>query len=102
MIDTRFKHLHGAQRAIDEVFGPEKVLEIHNNDLVADPRGTMSKIFEFLELETTQQFLDVCEAKVFKSVSRSRDMMAWTPEQIERVESMDEGFRLTEEVQLHQ
>ena len=91
-IDTRFKYLYGAQRVINEVLGPEKVLDIHNSDLVADPKGTVSKIFEFLEIETTQQFLDACEAKVFKSVSRSRDMVAWTPEQIERVESRMKDF----------
>ena len=50
MINKWFKYLHGAQRAIDEVFGPEKVIEIHNSELVADPRGTVSKIFEFLEV----------------------------------------------------
>ena len=91
-IESILRALQGAQRAIDEVFGPENVLEIHNSDLVADPRGTVSKIFEFLEVETTERFLDACEAKVFKSVSRSRDMVAWTPEQIQRVESWIKDF----------
>ena len=61
-------------------------LDVHNIDLVADPRGTMSQIFDFLGVEASEHYLDVCEQKVFKSVSRSRNMVAWTPEQIHRVE----------------
>ena len=64
---------------------------MHNCD---DPRGTISRIFEFLALDTTKHFLDVCSAKIFKSVSRSRDLIAWTPEQIQMVEGRMKEFRV--------
>ena len=61
-----------AQELTENVFGKGNVLDVHNCDLVDDPRGTMSRIFDFLEVDTTEHYLDVCAEKVFKSESRSR------------------------------
>ena len=69
-----------------DLIGRDNVLDVHNCDLVNDPRGSIARIFEFLEVEISENYLDVCSAKVFKSVSRSRDVLEWTPEQIETVE----------------
>lgn len=69
-----------------EIFGRENVLDVHNCDLVADPRGTMARIFQFLDVNAAGHYLDTCAKKVFKSVSRSRNMVDWTSEQIEEVE----------------
>ena len=68
------------------MLGKENVLDVHNCDMVDDPRGTMSRIFDYLDVDTTEHYLDVCAEKVFKSESRSRNMVVWTPEQIEMVE----------------
>ena len=81
-----FEKIDAAQKLINEVFGRENVLDVHNRDLVSDPRGTVSRLFEFLEVEVTEHYLDACEGKVFKSVSRSRNTVVWTPEQVEEVE----------------
>ena len=70
-----------------EIFGRENVLDVHNCDLVADPRGSLSKIFEFLGER-------VCAEKVFKSVARSRNMVVWTPAQIEEVEARMKGYEV--------
>ena len=85
-IYAMFRQMDAVVEMIDEVFGKENVLEVHNCDLVADPRGTLVKIFRFLEVDTTEHFLDVCTAKVFKSVSRSRDLIRWSPVLREMVE----------------
>ena len=82
-----FALFEAAQELTDSLFGEENVLEVHNCDLVDDPRGTMSRIFDFLGVDTSEHYLDVCAEKVFKSLSRSRNMIAWTPEQIEMVEN---------------
>ena len=71
---------------LTSVFGRENVLDVHNCDLVNDPRGTMSRIFDFLEVDTTEHYLDMCAEKIFKSESRSRNVVFWTPEQIAMVE----------------
>ena len=63
------KKFNAVVEMIENVFGKDNVLEIHNCDLVADPRGTLQKIFDFLEVDTTEHYLEVCAEKVFKSVS---------------------------------
>ena len=79
---------------INDIIGKENVLDIHNCDLVADPRGTLTKIFDFLEVSTTEHYLDVCAEKVFKSVSRSRDLMEWPPELREMVETKMKEYEM--------
>ena len=91
-IDT-FNFFDGGEELI-ELFGTENVLEVHNCDLVDDPRETISRIFKFMAVEITKHYLGVCSAKIFKSVSRSRDLIAWTPEQIQMVEERMKGFRV--------
>ena len=92
--DYKFEQFGAVTEMIENVFGRENVLELHNCDLVADPRGTLTKIFDFLEVNTTEHYLDVCAEKVFKSVSRSRDLMEWTPEQRETVEQKMKKYEM--------
>ena len=44
------------------------------------------EIFKFLDVSTTEHYLDTCANKVFKNVSRSRDLLEWSQEDIEMVE----------------
>ena len=85
LVDVVFQRFSAALE-LTEMLGKENVLAVHNCDLVNDPRGTMSRIFDFLEVDTTEHYLDVCAEKVFKSESRSRNAVAWTREQREMVE----------------
>ena len=89
-----FDEFRAVVEIIDDIFGRENVLDIHNCDLVADPRGTLTKIFNFLEVSTTEHYLDVCAEKVFKSVSWSRDLMEWPPELREMVEIMMKDYKM--------
>ena len=71
---------------LTSIFGRENVLDVHNCDLVSNPRGTMSRIVDFLEVDATELYLDTCAEKIFKSESRTRNVVFWTPEQIVIVE----------------
>ena len=71
---------------IPDALGESNVLTVHGCDLIHHPKKTISEILGFLEVEPTEHYLDVCAEKVFKSASRSRDLVVWTPEQIEKVE----------------
>ena len=55
----------------------DKLLEVHNTDLVHYPKETIFEICEFLELECSDDYLDVCAGKIFKSTSRTRNMVVW-------------------------
>ena len=74
-----FREVRATVEMIEEVIGRENVLEVHNCDLVSNPRGTLSRIFQFIEVDTSEQFLDACATKVFESQSRSRDTIEWSP-----------------------
>ena len=69
-----------AVKEMIELFGSENVLEVHNCELVDKPRKTLSRIFQFLEVDASEQVLEVCAAKVFKSVSTSRNTVEWSAE----------------------
>ena len=89
-----FKEFNATMELVEEVFGKGNVLHVHNCDLVSDPRGTVSRIFEFLGVEVSTHYLDVCAEKVYKSVSRTRNTVVWTPEQREMVERRMKGHEL--------
>ena len=65
---------------IGDLVGWENVLEVHNMDLVNNPKDTMSKVCAYLELDCSRQYLQACAAKVFGSVSKTRNILTWTSE----------------------
>ena len=56
------------------------VLETHNIDLVRDPRGTMQKICDFLGVECSEDYLQLCQEKAFDKVSITRNLVYWSDE----------------------
>ena len=86
MTDKIFRYFRAAEEVAEKVIGKKNVLQVHNCDLVHDPKGTILKVFNFLEVNVTEHYLDVCARKVFDSESRSRNTVAWSPEQIERIQ----------------
>lgn len=64
---------------IIDLVGPSNVLEVHNMDLVNEPKATMSKLCSFLEIKCQLDYLQACENKVFKSVSKTRSLLVWPP-----------------------
>ena len=93
-ITTQFRQIAAVVEMIDTVLGPENVLEVHNCDLVNDPRNTISKLFDFLDVETSEHFLDTCSDKIFKSTSRSRDLIEWSPKQVSRIEQKMKKYKM--------
>ena len=86
MIQKVFRQIDAVAEIIPDILGEENVLEVHSSELVHNPKKTISEVLGFLGVEPTEHYLDVCAEKVFNSVSRSRDLVVWTPEQIKNVE----------------
>ena len=55
-------------------------LEIHCEDLIADPAKTISEICRFLDVECSADYLQMCVDKTFKNVSESRHLVQWDPQ----------------------
>ena len=54
-------------------------LEVHCEDLIADPAKTVSHICQFLDVECSADYLQMCVDKTFTNVSESRHLVNWDP-----------------------
>lgn len=63
-----------------------KILEVHNEDLVENPQREIKRMCKFLGVECPEDYLQKCENKSYRSVSRTRDQVFWPPNLRERVE----------------
>ena len=61
------------------------VLEIHNVDFVHNPRDTMQRVCDFLDLECSEDYLQLSSNKAYTSVSRTRLLVEWPNNQRKRV-----------------
>ena len=64
-----------------------KILEIHNEDMVKDPRKEILRMCEFLEVDCPDSYLQACESKAYRNVSRTRDLVYWSAEMRAQVEA---------------
>ena len=53
--------------------------QVYCDDLVADPIKTISGICDYLEVECSAEYLQMCADKTYKKVSMSRDLVTWDP-----------------------
>jgi hypothetical protein len=65
--------------------GPEALLDLRHEDLVADPAATLRRLAAWLGLEAPEDWVRACAGVVFAAPHRSRHDVAWTPELVERV-----------------
>ena len=56
------------------------VLEVHIEDFIQDPRNTLQRLCDFIEVECLEDYLQLCLKNAFSSVSRTRDLVVWPPE----------------------
>ena len=72
-------NFHKASMELIEWLGVKNVLEVHSSDFIKDPKATLGRIFEFLEVDASEHYLQVCADKVFKSTLQTRELMLWPP-----------------------
>ena len=54
------------------------VIEIHIEDYIRDPKGSIQQMCKVLGLPCPQDYIHECQGKAYKTVSRSRDLIEWT------------------------
>jgi hypothetical protein len=86
-----FRLVEGVARLRAEV-GPEAVLDVRHEDLVADPAATLRRLAAWLGLEAPEGWVRACAGVVFAAPRRTRHEAPWTPEQVERVAKEIERF----------
>lgn len=69
-----------------------KILDVHNEDLVKNPRRELQRMCQFLEVDCPESYLEACESKAYKHVSRTRDLLYWPPDLRAQVEENIERY----------
>ena len=71
---------------------PISVHTVHLVDLIHQPRSVMKDLCEIVQVECHSDYLDLCEEKVFKTLSKTRNLVRWSQEQIEDVANIIKRF----------
>ena len=61
------------------------VLEVHGQDLIADPKKVIMKLCNFLQVDCPDNFLAVCADKIFPKESKTRYKIKWRDDQISAI-----------------
>jgi len=89
-IDTYFRYLQAVKEA-NEMFKFD-LMVIHGKDFVANPRTTIAEMCKFLEIQCSDDYLDITSKKVFNGESKTRYKIKWEDYQISRVQSYIDNY----------
>lgn len=56
-----------------------EMIRVYSEDFIRNPKEIMGTICRFLTLDCTEDYLQQCADKTFKSVSKSREVIVWDP-----------------------
>ena len=60
-----------------DLIGSKNVWQVHNMDLVNNPKATMMEMCDFFNIYCSADYIRTCVDSVFKSVSKSRELVHW-------------------------
>ena len=68
------------------------MIEIHNKDLISNPKGTLLKLCNDLGVTCFDNYLKICSNKIYKNESRTRRLIKWTKKDLEVVQQNIEKY----------
>ena len=74
-----------------EYFG-DRVLTLHHEDLIADPKAFLNKMCEFLEIKCDSFYIERAANSVFSNITMSRQNVVWNEDLSTQVESAIEKY----------
>ena len=89
-INSYFKQVESVVKMINEL--NLNVIEIHNSGLIKNPKRTIRRLCQQLELKCSKQYIDMCSSAIFKNKSRSRYLVTWTPSMINLVRIKSKSY----------
>lgn len=81
-----------SNQAVARRAGSGEWLEIHNDDVLQDPRGQLALACGFLGIATSAEYLAACARTVVPGRGRTRHRVAWTRDDIARVRQESTGY----------
>ena len=67
-------------------------MDVHGKDLIINPRATVVKMCDFLQVSCSDDYLSVVSRKIFHDESKTRYKLTWTDEQISRIKDNIQKF----------
>ena len=77
---------------LNQKINPNHIFELKHEDLIYQPKTILKQLCAFLNVETTQDYLDDCASIIFKSPNQTRLKFEWTTEYIDLVQSKIDRF----------
>ena len=68
------------------------MMELHNMDLITNPKAVISEICRFLSVQCSNEYLNAASNKVFNDQSKTRYNKKWKNEQILSVKKNIQKF----------
>ena len=90
-IKSYFNQVGSVVHMISDV--PLSAIEVHNADMIANPKGVMRNICTKLQIECSDDYLHMCASTVYVSESKSRHLVKWTPELIDMVANNIKNYK---------
>ena len=84
------------RRRVDET----GLLPVRYEDVVADPSAVVQHVCAFVGVDPDPDYIDACTGIIRPRPDRSRDMVEWTPEWIDRRRATHRRLRLPGRVRL--
>ena len=84
----RFRAIQEAKRKYDL-----NLLEVHGKDLIENPKATILSMCRFLGLSCSDDYLEICSSKLFKTESKTRYKITWTKKFLSAVQDSMMNFK---------
>ena len=69
------------------------LLEVHGKDLIENPKTTILSMCSFLGLSCSDDYLEICSSKLFKTESKTRYKITWTKKFLSAVQDYMMNFK---------
>ena len=89
-----FTLLRGTEGIIDLA---DDHIDVFCEGLIANPKGTIRKICDFLQLECSEDYVTKCAAKVFPSESTTRKIIEWPSDILKYIRTSAKEFPFLKE-----
>ena len=67
-------------------------MAVHGKDLIEDPKATILSMCNFLGVSCSDDYLETCDNKIFKTESKTRYKIAWTKDMISAIQDYIMNF----------
>jgi len=70
---------------ISDQINPKDLIVVRHEQLIKHPKETLQKITNFLEMESSQNYLDACAEIIYESPNKTRNKIEWDKALINKV-----------------